>query len=267
MIEHFLIGPYPRSRGENLQFLHHACAMSGSSPLTLGKLEGVHADLPDVRLIPAHAGKTSADPRGAASSPAHPRSRGENAPRSVPSSWYSGSYPLMRGKQHGSQVRQGRDGLIPAHAGKTQEWPRCACASTAHPRSRGENNPQLRLYGLGAGSSPLTRGKPIAQLVASVGQGLIPAHAGKTTPRQSTASHSPAHPRSRRENTGQMTLETIVHGSSPLTRGKHRRSGRRRRRGRLIPAHAGKTISMRPASATRPAHPRSRGENSASSAS
>ena len=58
LFEHFLIGTYPRSLGENLQFLHHACAMSGSSPLTRGKLVEAGRAGAKGGLNPAHAGKT-----------------------------------------------------------------------------------------------------------------------------------------------------------------------------------------------------------------
>ena len=51
-------------------------------------------------------------------------------------------------------------------------------------------------------------------------------------------------------------------GSSPLTRGKRRRAGAGPGRGRLIPAHAGKTGSGGPRNRRGAAHPRSRGENS-----
>ena len=50
-------------------------------------------------------------------------------------------------------------------------------------------------------------------------------------------------------------------GSSPLTRGKLARHGRRHRRTGLIPAHAGKTKSSSRSSDLERAHPRSRGEN------
>ena len=50
-------------------------------------------------------------------------------------------------------------------------------------------------------------------------------------------------------------------GSSPLTRGKRTASLQHRRIGRLIPAHAGKTRRGTPIAPSRPAHPRSRGEN------
>ena len=53
-------------------------------------------------------------------------------------------------------------------------------------------------------------------------------------------------------------------GSSPLTRGKQVGAGFRRLKGRLIPAHAGKTASDCRILADFPAHPRSRGENPSS---
>ena len=132
----------------------------------------------------------------------------------------------------------------------------------AHPRSRGENgHPQYR-HCKDSGSSPLTRGK---QRRASAGpdlSGLIPAHAGKTDVVAQLASAMRAHPRSRGENGGLPGVSGMLHGSSPLTRGKH--PGFRRRPGSrgLIPAHAGKTYQVVPKAGTRLAHPRSRGENS-----
>ena len=51
----------------------------------------------------------------------------------------------------------------------------------AHPRSRGENPGQLGTGIVGAGSSPLTRGKLLQVAEGERVHGLIPAHAGKTT--------------------------------------------------------------------------------------
>ena len=112
-----------------------------------------------------------------------------------------------------------------------------------------------------SGSSPLTRGKLIWAATAVPATGLIPAHAGKTCPGRSTTSASAAHPRSRGENPSSFRTESFSPGSSPLTRGKpcFRRSGRQR--GRLIPAHAGKTRTQGLRSDDNEAHPRSRGEN------
>ena len=71
------------------------------------------------------------------------------------------------------------------------------------------------------GSSPLTRGKPATYQVTAKLGGLIPAHAGKTTARQSPPPTSWAHPRSRGENVTSGLLSRYGRGSSPLTRGKH----------------------------------------------
>ena len=70
-----------------------------------------------------------------------------------------GSSPLTRGKRAVLPVRRGGEGLIPAHAGKTDVY-RCAdhgCG--AHPRSRGENETRGVAWHPSEGSSPLTRGK------------------------------------------------------------------------------------------------------------
>ena len=139
-----------------------------------------------------------------------------------------------------------------------------------------------------AGSSPLTRGKHAGRHAAHARQRLIPAHAGKTLPREEQVPARRAHPRSRGEN----ALDARPHavneglipahagktfrasractsdpGSSPLTRGKRSTEAMNRVQAGLIPAHAGKT---RPASGTGragAAHPRSRGENAAEVAS
>ena len=71
----------------------------------------------------------------------------------------------------------------------------------------------------------------------------------------------PAHPRSRGENVGLLKGDQIQAGSSPLTRGKRFARLATVRKGRLIPAHAGKTVGARRRLGNQPAHPRSRGEN------
>ena len=72
--------------------------MLGSSPLTRGKPEGHPKLPPGVRLIPAHAGKTST---------MRPDARAE------------GSSPLTRGKLPVNCGLNRVQRLIPAHAGKT----------------------------------------------------------------------------------------------------------------------------------------------------
>ena len=111
------------------------------------------------------------------------------------------------------------------------------------------------------GSSPRRRGKPSTRRRRESQSRLIPAHAGKTRHRRGSQVLAPAHPRSRGENNRATPGGEAIAGSSPLTRGKRQSDDVRRARGRLIPAHAGKTGARSPATAAATAHPRSRGEN------
>ena len=133
------VSAHPRSRGENGIGTRLIRGIRGSSPLTRGKPLLSWAGFSVLRLIPAHAGKTTTVVGGVLSVAAHPRSRGENAPSNVPSSSYSGSSPLTRGKLCEESQKREIWGLIPAHAGKTLHASRHAGVSSARPRSRGEN--------------------------------------------------------------------------------------------------------------------------------
>ena len=91
-----------------------------------------------------------------------------------------GSSPLTRGKRVAASAVCVTDGLIPAHAGKTDAPAESGYAPRAHPRSRGENSATALAMSYTRGSSPLTRGKPLAYKRKRTFHGLIPAHAGKT---------------------------------------------------------------------------------------
>ena len=215
----------------------------GSSPLTRGKLgdlEDVHTR---VRLIPAHAGKTRARPAPGGGSRAHPRSRGENTAYMRDGHLEMGSSPLTRGKHRLGIGCHTLFRLIPAHAGKTGSQACRRRSSTAHPRSRGENVTALDGSPFTLGSSPLTRGKPGRPMSGPPAPRLIPAHAGKTCSAAADRRSCPAHPRSRGENLRRSSDSAQENGSSPLTRGKPRQCRRGLRCLRLIPAHAGKTLS------------------------
>ena len=131
----------------------------------------------------------------------------------------------------------------------------------AHPRSRGENRLRWCRWACVVGSSPLTRGKRGTSRTEAMGKRLIPAHAGKTVGDGASSAPSPAHPRSRGENGWVCPWRWRRLGSSPLTRGKRRALRKLEAMGRLIPAHAGKTIASCCAAIAAAAHPRSRGEN------
>ena len=234
---------HPRSRGENAPSASRSTRETGSSPLTRGKHVRHASVLVGGGLIPAHAGKTPRPGRTWEHSPAHPRSRGENAGSPYSMSQAQGSSPLTRGKlgealhlpcaarlipAHAGKTTGGHGGwgvvgLIPAHAGKTKTRP-----STRRTRT---------------GSSPLTRGKPLFGPFGLRAGGLIPAHAGKTSKSAASGSAPQAHPRSRGENAQSSPMPCIASGSSPLTRGKLIKSLSSSQSLRLIPAHAGKTQS------------------------
>ena len=90
---------HPRSRGENRRNRPSVESAPGSSPLTRGKrLHAGPGHLP-LRLIPAHAGKTSVGSSWPQHSGAHPRSRGENVGEGGAPRGRGGSSPLTRGKR------------------------------------------------------------------------------------------------------------------------------------------------------------------------
>ena len=193
------------------------------------------------RLIPAHAGKTSNAADRSTPAGAHPRSRGENAAMSTSERSPYGSSPLTRGKPGAGDESPRDERLIPAHAGKTDWVP--------------------SIHADRSGSSPLTRGKPLLPLDPCGASRLIPAHAGKTIGGSLSPLPMTAHPRSRGENLSPSSWSHCRRGSSPLTRGKRIAKIAKRALGRLIPAHAGKTISSSRMYQNDAAHPRSRGEN------
>ena len=131
----------------------------------------------------------------------------------------AGSSPLTRGKRRRQETRDPRDGLIPAHAGKTRVFPWCRPRRWAHPRSRGENTQEQTPAPDHAGSSPLTRGKQRPGKRPSIVWRLIPAHAGKTVSLVAVIEPMGAHPRSRGENTSRpaLLLRRSIRSWKPLS--------------------------------------------------
>ena len=233
---------HPRSHGENKTISPTASKRAGSSPLTRGKRLRPSRRGCGQRLIPAHAGKTCSQRCGCGRRRAHPRSRGENlAGRRGAGAGY-GSSPLTRGKRDRDRGRRVLGRLIPAHAGETGRACFRSRLRPAHPRSRGENEAHCLVPSGVYGSSPLTRGKHPRIQGAKHHCRLIPAHAGKTAVVSLEQLAPAAHPRSRGENLPLGANVNGTSGSSPLTRGKLAGGLDFGRAGRLIPAHAGKTL-------------------------
>ena len=152
--------------------------------------------------MPTHAGKTARCRGYGRGLGAHPRSRGENTSPAGATGLSQGSSPLTRGKLAKTTEHLRRARLIPTHAGKTTRAATVTARRRAHPHSHGENSNRGEKVAGAFGSSPLTRGKRKAQAVAKDAGGLIPTHAGKTSPTQPGGRALRAHPHSRGENRG-----------------------------------------------------------------
>ena len=191
---------HPRVCGENKFVGVGGAAHDGSSPRVRGKLEGGFFHVAPVGLIPACAGKTTADPVSHIAPWAHPRVCGENLKLSPQCFCMSGSSPRVRGKQEPGVNEKGERRLIPACAGKTLVMVWYCVGNWAHPRVCGENCESCNTLCVASGSSPRVRGKQRPPRPGRSHQGLIPACAGKTLISAALAASTPAHPRVCGEN-------------------------------------------------------------------
>ena len=270
---------HPRSRGADCAVDGWRAVSAGSSPLARGgRIDHVEPE-PDVRLIPARAGRTRPRSSAPPAKRAHPRSRGADIKiRLVPTA-AMGSSPLARGGRRDVVRATAQDGLIPARAGRTL----CACSSTgatrahparagrtfpsldhfamreAHPRSRGADHRAHRPLTVDDGSSPLARGGLRTHRRGFCYSGLIPARAGRTVRVRLLDGGDGAHPRSRGADRVAPCHWWWGSGSSPLARGGRGLTCIGTQTVRLIPARAGRTPSRSCTIAARWAHPRSRG--------
>ena len=186
---------------------------------------------------------------------------GENESVNDPNANMAGSSPRVRGKLSAAAKPPSPPGLIPACAGKTLaklNIPRCL---RAHPRVCGENVLATVQSTTLRGSSPRVRGKLVCHGADPRAAGLIPACAGKTTAKQTSSTHRPAHPRVCGENPLAVSITSLSVGSSPRVRGKREIRGFAGVEVRLIPACAGKTCDPAAGWFGAGAHPRVCGEN------
>ena len=86
----------------------------------------------------------------------------------------------MRGKPLDSSFTASRDGITPAHAGKTGRKPVLQGLCQDHPRACGENFMHFLTDSIVEGSPPRMRGKLVNRFLRAETTGITPAHAGKT---------------------------------------------------------------------------------------
>ena len=154
-------------------------ARTGSPPHTRGKAVLTAFERRFPGITPAHAGKRRSS---GCSTPRwwdHPRTRGEKLTRVQKSLWSTGSPPHTRGKGQPEGPGAHRQGITPAHAGKSRGWPRGWGYTQDHPRTRGEKLSPITGGAMWTGSPPHTRGKGIPTMDKKRGKRITPAHAGK----------------------------------------------------------------------------------------
>ena len=110
---------HPRAYGENAPPKNRRRSRRGSSPRIRGKPVQKQLKVNAEGLIPAHTGKTRELSQKGDASRAHPRAYGENTALFSPLSRRLGSSPRIRGKPSSSSQSPAKEGLIPAHTGKT----------------------------------------------------------------------------------------------------------------------------------------------------
>ena len=191
----------------------------GSSPLARGPRDGASWLKLRHGLIPARAGTTNTSGNRARRGGAHPRSRGDHTRIVTLHALATGSSPLARGPLNRLLHNIDEAGLIPARAGTTSVLNAAFKELGAHPRSRGDHPLKKSVNALMTGSSPLARGPLVANLVAPLLLGLIPARAGTTAESGGFSSFGGAHPRSRGDHITASARANSSGGSSPLARG------------------------------------------------
>ena len=233
----------------------------GSSPHT----RGAQRESPLWRLspwiIPAYAGSTPfarSCPRSAGD---HPRIRGEHSPSLNFAHRSRGSSPHTRGAQGVGLRPRGGLRIIPAYAGSTRAGHPPSSLGRDHPRIRGEHIVAWMAKHEGDGSSPHTRGAQAADSKLLHSNGIIPAYAGSTPGDTRSSAREPDHPRIRGEHAALASQAHSIAGSSPHTRGAHRRHRGRGRGLGIIPAYAGSTGDPHQKGRGYRDHPRIRGEH------
>ena len=252
---------HPRSRGGNLCKRSFLFLGGGPSPLARGKHTPCTCRPCNQGTIPARAGETISDSARYSPLRDHPRSRGGNVALSRDGAQVWGPSPLARGKLRGADQLARPAGTIPARAGETVDL---ACTGSRwrdHPRSRGGNLLAGLGLDLGAGPSPLARGKHDEEANGGLLIRTIPARAGETALPPRCISLRWDHPRSRGGNLDRIPGAVAAKGPSPLARGKRRPSSRARATAGTIPARAGETAPEDANGQHLRDHPRSRGGN------
>ena len=211
---------HPRACGANAGSNCAATNSNGSSPRMRGKLDGRGDFGCARRIIPAHAGQTHQDAENHVLPADHPRACGANDVNKRFMGNGPGSSPRMRGKHREEAGYRDKDRIIPAHAGQTRvRWSKYD-QRPDHPRACGANKSAFGAQLSALGSSPRMRGKRLRGARAVWRSRIIPAHAGQTSGKATSATSAPDHPRACGANYCSHSRGRWKNGSSPRMRGK-----------------------------------------------
>ena len=232
---------HPRGCGEHIRPALDPLRLDGSSPRVRGTPQNADRAPAPIRFIPAGAGNTRGLLGIRGGIPVHPRGCGEHVSGFIRPPRRAGSSPRVRGTPRQNQPVVRRRRFIPAGAGNTCR----ACGSRlrrpVHPRGCGEHSRPGCPEPSDNGSSPRVRGTLWIAPEGEAQRRFIPAGAGNTCFRPSTARTSPVHPR----GCGEHDLGGCPGGPDV----------------RFIPAGAGNTRGRWRCRSQLPVHPRGCGEH------
>ena len=122
-LSNFMRTDHPRACGENRELSFAASMQRGSPPRMRGKPRKFERSASQIRITPAHAGKTTKAQRLLPMRSDHPRACGENNSLLEYFKEIGGSPPRMRGKLKDILLMTAFWRITPAHAGKTlRKW-------------------------------------------------------------------------------------------------------------------------------------------------
>ena len=195
----------------------------------------------------------------------HPRVCGEKDAINPPEEPAVGSPPRVRGEDRNETLRNLRDRITPACAGRSPAEQAAQTSAGDHPRVCGEKQNQLAEMRAVFGSPPRVRGEAHPRFPQALHRGITPACAGRRLRSSFCGQWAGDHPRVCGEKTANVFHACSQRGSPPRVRGEALVTVGAAGRNRITPACAGRSGHIGMGSAVTRDHPRVCGEKSGES--
>jgi len=171
----------------------------------------------------------------------HPHPRGEHPPPGPSAAPVSGSSPPAWGTRYFALSEWKQLRFIPTRVGNTCSWQLLISPYLVHPHPRGEHPRITRtVYGR-CGSSPPAWGTRQGPIRQNPGGRFIPTRVGNTPGHRPRPASWPVHPHPRGEHRKNLTLGSVVAGSSPPAWGTRLHADLATVSIRFIPTRVGNT--------------------------